>query len=197
MRDGLSPRGRGNLRSSRHAVARDRSIPAWAGEPGSPITGQSRKRVYPRVGGGTFTPQQWIAESRGLSPRGRGNLPSCQPRTGRQGSIPAWAGEPICHTFAPFQPEVYPRVGGGTRIGINTVTNGYGLSPRGRGNPPDREGNGQILGSIPAWAGEPSAPSIRAAMSAVYPRVGGGTRFTLLVRPAIKGLSPRGRGNQW
>ena len=51
--------------------------------------------------------------------------------------------------------------------------------------------------SIPAWAGEPvfrtKCPS---PQTAVYPRVGGGTRRALhRGQPARLGLSPRGRGN--
>ena len=51
------------------------------------------------------------------------------------------------------------------------------------------------LGSIPAWAGEPSRVKGISHGSAVYPRVGGGTFFCLLTQSVFWGLSPRGRGN--
>ena len=50
-------------------------------------------------------------------------------------------------------------------------------------------------GSIPARAGEPSAPSGRPPSSRVYPRTGGGTRPDGCKRPPCGGLSPHGRGN--
>ena len=75
-RQGLSPRGRGNLKQDTYEDHRNRSIPAWAGEPPlRPGVGR-RGEVYPRVGGGTIA--QWRIGKRaaGLSPRGRGNLQS-------------------------------------------------------------------------------------------------------------------------
>ena len=132
---GLSPRGRGNPTRTRGPFPMWRSIPAWAGEPGGfsvladaqrsipawagePIctdTGGCRKRVYPRVGGGTEIGQRSFLYRRGLSPRGRGNRR--WRRTSRQvrRSIPAWAGEPRSVAFDTRSERVYPRVGGGNR----------------------------------------------------------------------------------
>jgi len=53
-----------------------------------------------------------------------------------------------------------------------------------------------MMGSIPAWAGEPTARPPRAIKARVYPRVGGGTFFSLTVTRTSEGLSPRGRGNR-
>ena len=94
MLSGLSPRGRGNLSVSNADWVRVRSIPAWAGEPASPLAASRITRVYPRVGGGTVRRVTIDDRIRGLSPRGRGNpgrllLADSVPR-----SIPAWAGEP-------------------------------------------------------------------------------------------------------
>ena len=50
---GLSPRGRGNRGLRIYPVRRQRSIPAWAGEPIASFVGDLDFRVYPRVGGGT------------------------------------------------------------------------------------------------------------------------------------------------
>ena len=94
-----------------------------------------------------------------------------------------------------LQGTVYPRVGGGTDIGgvVHPFTDG--LSPRGRGNHPCKIIGILYVGSIPAWAGEPSGvPSARRRFS-VYPRVGGGTRGLGQAGIASDGLSPRGRGN--
>ena len=71
---GLSPRGRGNRRAGELAPTWERSIPAWAGEPGRSTNDAGWMRVYPRVGGGTCL----MIDVQGLT----------------NGSIPAWAGEP-------------------------------------------------------------------------------------------------------
>ena len=71
-----------------------------------------------------------------------------------------------------------------------------GLSPRGRGNPVDADGRLVLLGSIPAWAGKPSAKLSRMVSIEVYPRVGGETAGKPNAGIKIKGLSPRGRGNR-
>ena len=87
-------------------------------------------------------------------------------------------------SISPSLLSVYPRVGGGTPIFrqagrvLNAVyprVGREGLSPRGRGNHIQRQWRGAGPGSIPAWAGEPSA-------------------FTLQL---FQGLSPRGRGNPY
>ena len=50
---GLSPRRRGNHRPGKQVALRLGSIPAQAGEPGSPCRRRPRNGVYPRAGGGT------------------------------------------------------------------------------------------------------------------------------------------------
>ena len=51
------------------------------------------------------------------------------------------------------------------------------------------------LGSIPAWAGEPSGNRYGECLQPVYPRVGGGTIMAEEDAFCVPGLSPRGRGN--
>ena len=172
---GLSPRGRGNRTSRTVYPENTGSIPAWAGEPALRKIAVALFTVYPRVGGGTSL-EAWQPQSgRGLSPRGRGNpARRTQPRApGR--SIPAWAGEPQCRVVQVQVDTVYPRVGGGTWIVSEFMPRRKGLSPRGRGNPGDEPGHRAGPRSIPAWAGEPSAPHPSTAGRRVYPRVGGGT----------------------
>ena len=74
-RNGLSPRGRGNLCPKRCHLPELESIPAWAGEPIC-LSGEVWATwVYPRVGGGTLLPDVHAVGVDGLSPRGRGNHP--------------------------------------------------------------------------------------------------------------------------
>ena len=192
---GLSPRGRGNRRAAGRACADRGSIPAWAGEPTTNASGEVLVKVYPRVGGGTHSSSACRRVAAGLSPRGRGNREH-QPGVGRpDGSIPAWAGEPLRLLCFDRVTSVYPRVGGGTRTSDGEPVHRVGLSPRGRGNQ-DKSALGVLdAGSIPAWAGEPIPLAPVVESRRVYPRVGGGTGNTSPELGAQMGLSPRGRGN--
>ena len=79
--------------------------------------------------------------------------------------------------------RVYPRVGGGTRISLCPFRRIPGSIPAWAGEPsaiPYADGTAQR--SIPAWAGEPFAGTGIHAIAGVgmhgrrvYPRVGGGT----------------------
>ena len=92
--------------------------------------------------------------------------------------------------------RVYPRVGGETRTGLMIPSSTRGLSPRGRGNPPYLIAALALVGSIPAWAGKPHVLGVVGRGQRVYPRVGGETRPSVLLRCRCGGLSPRGRGNR-
>ena len=71
-----------------------------------------------------------------------------------------------------------------------------GLSPRGRGNRVTYIAPPALLGSIPAWAGEPLRSPATCRGYEVYPRVGGGTDCIAKANEIFGGLSPRGRGNR-
>ena len=115
---GLSPRGRGNRHRSDQRRCGRGSIPARAGEPGPGARETAASRVYPRAGGGTPALGQI---DRSIT-----------------GSIPARAGEPTAGAISTSPSGVYPRAGGGTTFPPGIRLNQSGLSPRGRGNPPDR-----------------------------------------------------------
>ena len=76
------------------ALKTERSIPAWAGEPGNMDACGYEIGVYPRVGGGTNDQSLHLIPPPGLSPRGRGNLHRAVRPNLSIRSIPAWAGEP-------------------------------------------------------------------------------------------------------
>ena len=155
LHKGLSPRVRGNRAYRDEKGADTGSIPACAGEPRWQCPLMAQGKVYPRVCGGTGRTGMKKGPTRGLSPRVRGNLVLQHPDTMELRSIPACAGEPFG--------------GAGTDDALD------GLSPRVRGNRQNfRQGVG-VGGSIPACAGEPGHPANRDALSAVYPRVCGGT----------------------
>ena len=153
---GLSPRVRGNRALGIAAPAGVRSIPACAGEPTTRGYWSLRRRVYPRVCGGTGFRAPALCLRQGLSPRVRGNrLQSCHSRSG-MGSIPACAGEPFRHLAPGRISGVYPRVCGGTPDGQPDTIFRRGLSPRVRGNHDTGLSPPRPAGSIPACAGEPA-----------------------------------------
>ena len=134
-RSGLSPRVRGNLPVVHVRPVGVGSIPACAGEPFRRPFPWPRRRVYPRVCGGTCS---WLAtRSRrlGLSPRVRGNPRAARVDQAVKGSIPACAGEPRSAGRQCQRSRVYPRVCGGTVPGVPSSPSTPGLSPRVRGNP--------------------------------------------------------------
>ncbi len=92
---GLSPRGRGNHSGLPTYPCWSRSIPAWAGQPPPSYPRPCLGRVYPRVGGATPIITNAKRVLSGLSPRGRGNRGCTHDSTRIQGSIPAWAGQPL------------------------------------------------------------------------------------------------------
>ena len=92
--------------------------------------------------------------------------------------------------------EVYPRACGGTDCVPYFLSLAFGLSPRLRGNPLRRLPFRRRLRSIPAPAGEPSAPVTLRAEFGVYPRACGGTQYAVVDPEPDAGLSPRLRGNR-
>ena len=134
MKEGLSPRMRGNRHHRTRRLLRVGSIPAYAGEPPPMSAKPSLIRVYPRVCGGTTASSENISFVGGLSPRMRGNRRADGEYRQRARSIPAYAGEPSEGSRNWRTARVYPRVCGGTFYGANPDDRANGLSPRMRGN---------------------------------------------------------------
>ena len=193
--DGSIPACAGNPMQPRVMAAGPRSIPACAGEPAQVAFLRFKRGVYPRVCGGTRWSALMYPRRAGLSPRVRGNLLLADGALGREGSIPACAGEPALKYVKYKLPRVYPRVCGGTSSAVRVWIYVGGLSPRVRGNPEYYFGGWYQVRSIPACAGDPQVSAIPACPRRVYPRVCGGTIPCRRPRLRTQGLSPRVRGN--
>ena len=194
---GLSPRGRGNpFNLELHAHAHG-PIPARAGEPLHVDAAKHFIGAYPRAGGGTITDFRLLVDRSGLSPRGRGNLGPWAGFLGDARPIPARAGEPVNVRLLRCMRGAYPRAGGGTNKSAEPLEVPSGLSPRGRGNRHWQGGRGGFPGPIPARAGEPYAHHQAMGGRRAYPRAGGGTKWRNRTVGRRRGLSPRGRGNQY
>ena len=172
QRRGLSPRGRGNQLPDDERPGLRGSIPAWTGEPVTPL------------------PNETVFQ--GLSPRGRGNARWCSHSATLPGLSPRGRGNHYRGTAPDASYWVYPRVDGGTWWKSRLRILNLGLSPRGRGN--RRPGLRGLQGqrsipawtgepayeeaerrSIPAWTGEPKNGLKWLILAKVYPRVDGGT----------------------
>ena len=132
---GLSPHVRGNQHRRREADRRHGSIPACAGEPSSRQRRRGEAGVYPRMCGGTSSLAARRKGSIGLSPHVRGNRGWPTAGDENAGSIPACAGEPLRKSLDTSLARVYPRMCGGTYIGLDSTGAFWGLSPHVRGNP--------------------------------------------------------------
>ena len=110
---GPSPRVRGSQPSRARGPGARRSIPACAGEPGDGSAIRLVRAVHPRVCGGAPAGKLCPSCPKGPSPRVRGSLVWQLDKTGRSGSIPACAGEPVSETPWPPLRGVHPRVCGG------------------------------------------------------------------------------------
>ena len=151
--------------------------------------------VYPRVCGGTCSYLRPFPIKLGLSPRVRGNPVDWRHAEASVRSIPACAGEPLKATQDYLTQKVYPRVCGGTANARRNVRRVMGLSPRVRGNHHHASALLEVVGSIPACAGEPLLGWSLPHSSQVYPRVCGGTSAMMFSNVRTSGLSPRVRGN--
>ncbi len=194
---GLSPRVRGNQFYQHYRYCYHRSIPAGAGEPQCTPASWEKEAVYPRGCGGTRHTGRRRSKNCGLSPRVRGNPEPGGGLPDSAWSIPAGAGEPSATPAAARTREVYPRGCGGTWRTARTPTTRTGLSPRVRGNRGRRKSASLQKGSIPAGAGEPGTGGASLFRIPVYPRGCGGTVLGIGTDQAVKGLSPRVRGNHW
>ena len=193
---GLSPRVRGN--HVFHYLRPDgfRSIPARAGEPRPASAPATTRSVYPRACGGTCPPTGALPLSPGLSPRVRGNRRTPPTPALPRRSIPARAGEPRRRRVGGKVSRVYPRACGGTDATCIKCPTAAGLSPRVRGNLGSQQRKVFGHGSIPARAGEPRPARRHRCPPPVYPRACGGTATASTWATAVRGLSPRVRGNQ-
>ena len=175
---GLSPLARGNRRDHVDRLAPAGPIPAGAGQPCAPSARPTRTRAYPRWRGATHLHVQSPTGCAGLSPLARGNLRPELAGKGLRGPIPAGAGQPPARSAPPRSSGAYPRWRGATGFERHHALNCSGLSPLARGNRIGVEAVRQIVGPIPAGAGQPCAPAGSGWGAWAYPRWRGATTRT-------------------
>ena len=136
-----------------------------------------------------------MAIGSGLSPRMRGNPITAISRARSAGSIPTHAGKPRAAGPIPHGLGVYPHACGETGTDQLAAQDPGGLSPRMRGNRGCRWRLDPENGSIPTHAGKPFDEVKLFFCRGVYPHACGETIATRTSMCAMRGLSPRMRGN--
>ena len=193
-KSGSSPRGRGTPHTRPTATARQRFIPARAGNAYPTRDLHPPSTVHPRAGGERLRDHHEQIHVAGSSPRGRGTRgrkAACNPFFR---FIPARAGNAPSARRRRIASPVHPRAGGERDLRPRLVELLAGSSPRGRGTLDHLLVEGVGLRFIPARAGNACAPALGEPRSTVHPRAGG-ERLSQSVRSwPPYGSSPRGRG---
>ena len=191
---GPSPHARGTL--SQHHADRPlhRSIPACAGNTRSRARNSAIKAVHPRMRG-EHTPVVHVAGvGTGPSPHARGTLLRCARRLRKARSIPACAGNTFSAARRSNAITVHPRMRGEHGVAFRMLRGVGGPSPHARGTRRRvRAGLAQAR-SIPACAGNTSAPAGSFSTKAVHPRMRGEHRIRARGDTPNAGPSPHARG---
>ncbi len=173
---GLSPHARGNHHLPGKPKAARGPIPACAGEPFRPEPRFGCLGAYPRMRGGTDDLPAGLDYAVGLSPHARGNQFVHGGFNAAIGPIPACAGEPASFASQTGLVGAYPRMRGGTVHQSVMKLPATGLSPHARGNRLAAGGQLELVGPIPACAGEPAPCPRTSWRNRAYPRMRGGTK---------------------
>ena len=173
---GSSPRARGTRPRCLCGDARDRFIPACAGNTPTPAHSELTSAVHPRVRGEHDSRAMALRTSSGSSPRARGTRAADVSHWGKVRFIPACAGNTVYCGRQSTKP---------------------GSSPRARGTPSNDAFGGAENRFIPACAGNTIVGSPTKALNSVHPRVRG-EHFPRSAAIWLRiGSSPRARGTLW
>ena len=135
------------------------------------------------------------ARPQGPSPLTRGS-PACRhDRRGRQGSIPAHAGQPSPAAVSSSRMRVHPRSRGAATENFDSALSGEGPSPLTRGSPGCHDSILGCVGSIPAHAGQPKPSTFPARECRVHPRSRGAADPAERKVVRFLGPSPLTRGS--
>ena len=191
---GPSPRVRGIRLHAHRPEARDGSIPAGAGNPTKRRCRRRCSGVHPRGCGESASNSGADHPGHGPSPRVRGIPVRGAAGDGGAGSIPAGAGNPVCHQSSSLPRPVHPRGCGESQLLERGLVDGGGPSPRVRGIQRYPGPLADRLGSIPAGAGNPRSRAASTDARAVHPRGCGESGSGKTWLGAHLGPSPRVRG---
>ncbi len=179
---GLSPLARGTRGMKKIEIARQRFIPAGAGNTHRHNGKVLRPAVYPRWRGEHNAAVLSFAPPLGLSPLARGTQIYLPNKRKKYRFIPAGAGNTHRAPASSLPASVYPRWRGEHHNYPSGIGLSYGLSPLARGTRCGFRGDKTQLRFIPAGAGNTLITSVCRCSPAVYPRWRGEHR------PLLRGL---------
>jgi len=136
---GPSPPTRGSPRKKAEEQGGSRSIPAYTGQPQRSRRKLQPRQVHPRLHGAA------------------GRNDAFKERAFR--SIPAYTGQPGDGPRYKALGKVHPRLHGAAAGNAVAGAGGLGPSPPTRGSPDTTRAPGAVDGSIPAYTGQPAAPT--------------------------------------
>ena len=194
---GSSPRVRGTLLWNGDNAVRYGIIPACAG---NTLHGRLRslpRRDHPRVCGEHLYSFACHAASSGSSPRVRGTRWRAPSVRVSSGIIPACAGNTGLNDESRKHGRDHPRVCGEHSLAYSLSVGTLGSSPRVRGTQQFVQTVGNVVGIIPACAGNTSAPTSSLTDTRDHPRVCGEHFKHYGVPLEPEGSSPRVRGTHY
>ena len=170
-------------------------IPTHAGKPARKNARCGCSGAYPHACGETRLGTGSFLFKKGLSPRMRGNPPGRSLSPLYIGPIPTHAGKPLNFRAVLKRIGAYPHACGETAGLFWAGDYARGLSPRMRGNLYSVVNHAKRRGPIPTHAGKPAQGGSRPTNMRAYPHACGETEQHHVLPGALKGLSPRMRGN--
>ncbi len=170
---GSSPRVRGTVAVFNALYTAFRIIPACAGNSSGRSTKRGRSRDHPRVCGEQPVRLRCRGTSRGSSPRVRGTVLPLINVWCIDGIIPACAGNSVFQRTCFCWERDHPRVCGEQDHSSRLQHNSPGSSPRVRGTDNTYKSKSNLLGIIPACAGNSADTPINYNSWRDHPRVCG------------------------
>ena len=196
VHEGSSPRMRGTQRGLFGALVVDGIIPAYAGNTGLANSRAARVGDHPRVCGEHRAVMDVIIKAPGSSPRMRGTPCWRLVSVLVLGIIPAYAGNTPVPARLTFSRRDHPRVCGEHQVCQAHCRSPSGSSPRMRGTLDCDWFDGDVLGIIPAYAGNTCQSPCQNTSGRDHPRVCGEHALMASKMPVNAGSSPRMRGTR-
>ena len=193
---GSSPLARGTQFLSIEECARERFIPARAGNTAEGAARGIHQSVHPRSRGEHSIRDFDLALSSGSSPLARGTQRRRKRRRGRGRFIPARAGNTHGLEVPRPGPAVHPRSRGEHSPSAAVSACSTGSSPLARGTPTASKCRGRVLRFIPARAGNTGSMATSTATASVHPRSRGEHLLGHYVVRQRGGSSPLARGTR-
>ncbi len=195
-RSGSSPHARGTLEISLEMTARERFIPACAGNALRLISILRARSVHPRMRGERGCMPRSTICAAGSSPHARGTRSPNNKIARERRFIPACAGNALCRRRCRGGCPVHPRMRGERSDPSRAIQEKSGSSPHARGTRAS-PGSLPICGRfIPACAGNAACKYPDTEMAPVHPRMRGERAAGARRGERQYGSSPHARGTR-